>query len=194
MKKILLIILACIFSFSFGQKKFTINELINSFPLNKATKVKIISYNIDFPGPAPIPPPPIGKDGDSTAIKKFIANQKFPITLENIIGKEDLEGINQNKTLNFKETVEFSKLLYNTCGKFQSGLREVTKCFFPRNAILFYDENDKVFETLEICFECHRMDYHSGKSMEVNYMCDNFYKNLEKYFQSKGLQTKYIRK
>ena len=130
------------FSFlAFGQKKYASNEILKVFPFNKTTKVKIISYNIDFVSEFPTPLPPVGKDGDSTTIKNIIANQTFPIKLGNILGNENIEGIKQSKTLNFKETFELSELLYNTCGKFKNDMREISKCFFPRNAILFYDEN-----------------------------------------------------
>lgn len=61
---------------------------MNNFPFSKATKVKIISYNTDFVSEIPIPLPPIGKNGDSTMIKKVIENQKNLIKLQDIIGKE----------------------------------------------------------------------------------------------------------
>lgn len=194
MKKYLFLISIFGFLISFGQKKYSAKEILNTFPLNKATKVKIISYNTDFISEFPIPLPPIGGKIDSIEIKKIIANRKFPIKLENIIGKENLEGINQTKTLNYKETLELSNLLFNTCGKFPNNARRVSMCFFPRNAILFYDENDQVFDFLEVCFECHRMEAISEKATEINDMCDDFYTKLEKYFQTKELQTQYNRR
>lgn len=193
MKSLLSVLLLMFSIISFGQKKYSTNEIINSFPFSKTTKVKIISYNIDFVSEHPIPLPPVGKNGDSTIIKKIIENQKNLIRLPDIIGKEQIEGIKQTKTLNLKETIEISKILYNTCGKFSNGNREGVKCFFPRNAILFYDENDKVFEILEICFECHGVRFMSDKSMEINYMCDDFYQKIENYFKANGFSTQFSR-
>ncbi|MGD1318479.1 hypothetical protein [Chryseobacterium sp. 2R14A] len=194
MNKFLFSLFFLLSALAFGQKKFTNNEILKAFPFSKATKVKIISYNTDFLSEFPTPLPPVGKNGDSTIIKKIIANQKYPIELKNILYKENIEGINQSKTLTFKESLDLLDLLYNTCGKFKNGMREVSKCFFPRNAILFYDESNKVFETLEICFECHRIDFNSNQSLEINYMCDDFYSKLEKLFKDNGLATQYIRK
>lgn len=188
-----LIIFLLFFSFSFGQKKFSTNELLNIYPFNKTSKVKIISYNTDFVSEFPTPLPPVGKDGDSTIIKNIIANQTFPIKLKNILGNENLKGIEETKTLNFVEIFELSKLLYNTCGKFSNDMREVSKCFFPRNAVLFYDENDKVFEFLEICFECYRIEYISEKSLEINGLCNDFYFKLENLFKNNGLKTQHNR-
>lgn len=164
---------------------------MNSYPFNKTIKVKIVSYNTDFVSEFPTPLPPVGKDGDSSMIKKIIAEQTFPIKLENILENDNLEGIKQTKTLNLEETFELSQLLYNTCGKFLNDRREASKCFFPRNAILFCDENDRVFEILEICFDCYRMQFNSEKSLEINGMCYDFYVKLENFYTSKGLKTKH---
>ncbi|AZA85317.1 hypothetical protein EG349_00155 [Chryseobacterium shandongense] len=194
MKKLLFFVFIVVFSISYSQKKFSTNEIFNTSPLQKAVKVKIISYNINFISEVRTPLPPIGGKIDSAVIKRIIENQKFPISLKNSIENEDLVGIDEMKILNFKETFDLFKLLYNTCGKFPNQLRSVSMCFFPRNAILFYDENDKVFDFLEICFECQRMEPLSEESTEINDVCDNFYSNLEKFFQSKGLQTQFNRR
>lgn len=191
MKKIFTLFLFTFSLISFGQKKFSMNEIMKSYPFNKTTKVKIISYNTDFVSEFRTPLPPIGKDVDSLMIKKIIAEQTFPIKLENILGNENMDGIKQTKTLNLQENFELSKLLYNTCGKFRNDVREISKCFFPRNAVLFFDENDRVFEILEICFDCYRMKFNSEKSLEINGMCDNFYLKLENFYNSKGLKTKH---
>lgn len=189
MKKLFSLFLIILSIFSFGQKKYSTNEIINSFPFSKATKVKIVSYNTEFVSEHPTPLPPIGKNGDSTMIKEIIETQKNLINLQDIIGKEHLKGIKQMKSLNLKEILELSKILYNTCGKFSGADVEGVKCFFPRNAVLFYDENDKVFEILEICFECHGIRFKSEKSLEINYMCDSFYKKIEDYFKINGFAT-----
>jgi hypothetical protein len=191
MKKLLFFVFIVLFSISYSQKKFSTNEILNTFPLNKAVKVKIISYNINFISEFPTPLPPIGGRVDSAEIKRIIANQKFPISLKKSIESEEFKGIDEIKILNFRETYDLFKLLYNTCGKFPNMQRRISMCFFPRNAILFYDENDKVFDFLEICFECHRMDSLSEEFTEINDICDNFYFNIEKFFQSKGLKTQF---
>ncbi|KAA2223798.1 hypothetical protein [Chryseobacterium sediminis] len=191
MKNLLSIFLISISLLLIGQKKYSTSEIFNTFPLGKASKVKIISYNTDFRGEFSLIPPPPNKKLDSIQLKEYYDNLKKPIKLIETISKENFKEIKESKTLNLAETLELSKLLFNTCGKFSSDLRETSMCFFPRNAILFYDEDDKVFDFLEICFECHRMQFFSEKATEVNGMCSNFYSKLEKYFQNKGLQTQY---
>lgn len=191
MKKLFSLFLIIFSIFSFGQKKYSTNEIMNSHPFNKATKVKIISYNIDFQNDMPLPMRQI-EGQDSLEIKKMIEDQKKPIQLNSIIGKENMDGIDKSKTLNYIEIFKLSKLLYNTCGKFTTNVRRISTCFFPRNAVLFYDENDKVFDFLEICFQCEGVEFYSEKSIAINNMCNNFYSKIEAYFIKKGFATQYF--
>ena len=103
MKKLLFFVFIVVFSISYSQKKFSTNEIFNTSPLQKAVKVKIISYNINFISEVRTPLPPIGGKIDSAVIKRIIENQKFPISLKNSIENEDLVGIDEMKILNFKE-------------------------------------------------------------------------------------------
>ncbi len=191
-RKLPFIILILISSVFFGQKKISTAEILNSFPLKKAVKIKIVSYNIDFPGIA-LPPPPPKIASDPAAVKKWEESLKKPIDINDILSKENLVGIDESKTLTLAEIHQLYNVIYNTCGKFVGGNVMVNKCFFPRNAVLFYDENDKVFDIFEICFECDGLRTSSKETMFINDQCSKFYPELEKFFQSKGLQTQYIR-
>ena len=84
MKKLFSLFLIISSIFSFGQKKFSTNEIMNNYPFNKTTKVRIISYNSDFMGVMPIPLPSM-KGLDSLEIKKIIdatENQKHRLILQ----------------------------------------------------------------------------------------------------------------
>ena len=191
MKHFFSIILMLLSFLLLGQKKYSTAEILKTFPLGKATKVKIISYNTDFRGEFALTPPPPNIKLDSIQLKDYYDNLKKPIKLTETISKGNFKEIKESKTLNIPETLQLSKVLFNTCGKFSGNNREVSMCFFPRNAILFYDENDNVFDFLEICFECHRMESLSENATEINGMCSSFYTKLEKYFKDKGLQTQF---
>lgn len=43
---------------------------------------------------------------------------------------------------------------------------ELTLCFMPRHAILFFDENDQIFEYVEICFDCYTVQ----TSSQLNFL------------------------
>lgn len=162
---------------------------IEKFPFNKATKVKVISYNLDFekePIPEPIPV------NDSIAIEKA-KNRKIPIKISEVISG-NFNEIFQQKNLNISEIKELTNILYNTCGKYSSGLYSQNGCFFPRNAILFYDENDVIFAHLEICFQCVTRQENPENMLGTESLCNEMDGFLEEFFSKIGISTQYQEK
>ena len=216
-KKIFLILFALCFSFCFSQKKknmkdilddyaflhgkinkdyqpISLGQRIKNYPFNKASKIKIVSYNLDFAkdnGYEAAPPPPKTKE-DSIKLNEFY-NRPKSIDFREIIDNQSEKGIIQSKTLNLKEISEISHIIFNTCNKYYITMSSQSGCFFPRNAIVFYDENDKVFEILEICFECGNIESYPSKFLDWKNTCEFIYPELEKFFHNKGLQTHYNR-
>ena len=90
---------------------------IKNFPFNKATKVKIVSYNLDFKKE---PIPELIPMNDSVAIGKA-KNRKNPVIISDVISG-DFKGISQQKNLNISEIKELTNILYNTCGKYSTGI------------------------------------------------------------------------
>lgn len=159
---------------------------IKNFPFNKATKVKIVSYNLDFKKePIYVPPHP----KDSVAIEEY-AKRKFPVNISDIISG-DFKGISQHKNLNISEIKELTNILYNTCGKYSTGIYSEAGCFFPRNAILFYDESDSVFAHLEICFQCGTKQENPKGILSSETMCNEIDEPLENFFNKIGVSTAY---
>ena len=208
MKNILATIFFFIFSFSFSQKRkapppsgisyhninkdfkpATFNNRIKNFPFNKTSKIKFLSYNLDFKKePIYTPPPP----NDSIAIRNY-ENRKFPVKLSDILSDKSLEGAQQQKNLNLIEIEELSNIILNECAKYTTGLINIHGCYFPRNAILFYDENDKIFAYFEICFECGGFKSDPKKLFEHDFICEDVYNKLEKFFNKTGIKTQYIK-
>lgn len=208
MKNILATIFFFIFSFSFSQKRkapppsgisyhninkdfkpATFNNRIKNFPFNKTSKIKFLSYNLDFKKePIYIPPPP----NDSIAIRNY-ENRKFPVKLSDILSDKSLEGAQQQKNLNLIEIEELSNIILNECAKYTTGLININGCYFPRNAILFYDENDKIFAYFEICFECGGFKSDPKKLFEHDFICEDVYYKLENFFNKTGIKTQYIK-
>ncbi|MCI3938616.1 hypothetical protein MQX03_15565 [Chryseobacterium aahli] len=206
MNNFLATIFCFIFSFSFSQKKKiqpppgisynninkgfkpeTFNNRIKNFPFNKTSKVKLISYNLDFKKePIYTPPHP----DDSIAIKNYY-NRKIPAKLSDILYAENLNGIQQQKSLNLIEIQKLSNIIFNECDKYSSGLISSSGCYFPRNAVLFYDENDKIFAQFEICFQCDGFESQPKKLFEENMRCQSIYGMLESFFNKLGIKTQY---
>lgn len=215
MKKYFALLLFLAYSLTFSQKQKTLstvngdesNIVVNKnykpilfgqrmkkYPFNKTTKVKIISYNLEFNKSnayEPAPPPPKTTE-DSIKLKEFYKRPQS-IALKEIIGTQSEKGIIETTNLNFEEVSKLSHILYNTCNKYIINIRSQSGCFFPRNAILFYDENDKVFEIFEICFECENSESYPSKFLNWKNTCDQIYPELELFFKAKGLETQYLK-
>jgi len=221
-QRIFIILFSMFFIFSFSQKKKKTKDLLAElhsyqdgeinknfkpiplekrivrFPFGKASKVKIISYNLNFKrarGYDPPPPPPKTKV-DSVNLEKYYENLKnnSPVELEDLINSINNEGVQESKTLTLTEVSELNSIVYNTCSQYYISLISQNGCFFPRNAILFYDENDKVFAYFEICFECAGIESSPKEILEPIETCEFLYPDLEKFFKNKGLTTEYMPK
>ncbi len=62
----------------------------------------------------------------------------------------------------------------------KSSIHEVAKCYMPRHAIIFYDENDYVFGYIELCFDCNGSD--SSPNLKFLSECALRQENLFKEF------------
>ena len=208
MKNILFLFFAFCYCFHSGQKKknpkdlldafsndrfykdfkpITFNNRIKKFPFNKTSKIKLISYNLDFKKEPVYTPQLIG---DSIAIKNN-ENKKLPVELSDILANKNLEKAQQQKNLTLTEIQELSDIIFNECAKYRMGLFSKAGCYFPRNAILFYDENDKIFAHFEICFQCGGFTSDPKNLFEDDFDCDDIYSKLEVFFNKVGMQTQY---
>lgn len=172
---------------SFGQR-------IKNHPFNKASKIRIVSYNLDFAKnngyEVPLAPPKTKED--SIKLNEFY-NRPKSIDFREIIETQSEKGIVESKALNLEEISKISHIIYNTCEKYFITIRSQSGCFFPRNAIVFYDENDKVFEIMEICFECENIESYPSNFIDWESTCEFIYPELEKFFKDKGLRTQYVK-
>jgi hypothetical protein len=172
----------------------SLDQRLKNYPFDKASKIKIVSYNLDFAknkGYEFAPPPPKTKE-DSIKLNEFY-NRPKPIDFREIIDSQSEKGIIESKTLNLEEISKISDIIFNTCNKYLITMVSQSGCFFPRNAIVFYDENDKVFEIIEICFQCENLESYPTKFLNWKNTCEFIYPELEKFFQSKRLQTQHIK-
>lgn len=223
-KKLFIAALVCLFSFSFAQKKKKARDLtaelhlysygeidknfkpiplqkrIAKFPFNKAAKVTLISYNLNSNRKIsyiPPPPPEPKTKSDSVNVAQYhetYKNDVKPFDIKELIEKGGDKGIQESRTLTLTEISELTHILYNTCGKYYTGITSTTGCFFPRNAILLYDEHDKIFAYFDICFECDGIETSPREMLDIADMCEFLYPDLKKFFQNKGLTTDYVEK
>ncbi|TDX11200.1 hypothetical protein [Flavobacterium sp. S87F.05.LMB.W.Kidney.N] len=168
-----------------------LSKRINSYPFNKSSQIKIISCNLS-----------LNNENLVASIITDTVNKKREVNITNLeyitpfelprknLDSLSLENVAQIKTLTIPQIEKLSDILYNTCSKLNISCSEITRgCYLPRNAILFFDENNKVFEYIEICFECKTKETF-GKIENLD-LSDNMYKQLEFFFNVIGIKTKY---
>lgn len=179
-------------------KPIPLNKRIDKFPFSKAARVKIVSYNLNLKKSAamsytPPPPPPKTKE-DSIRLTRYYDSIKKnkDFELREAVDHSDFTGIQESRTLTLSEISELTDVIYNTCEKYNIGFVSTRGCFFPRNAILLYDENDHIFAYFEICFECSAIESSPRKMLEPLETCEYLYPELEKFFKSKGVSTQFI--
>jgi hypothetical protein len=86
----------------------------------------------------------------------------------------------------FKDEIdEITDILYNNFYASEINFVPGSKCYFPRNAILFYN-GGKLFETVILCFSC---DEYSTSSERVNMgdKCEQKMSKLRDFFRRKGI-------
>ena len=171
--------------------KYNLTKRLSFYPFNKASKIEIVSFSLNY----------VKKDwlayydqravlieGDTINREKYIQNgQPFVLPMKN--DSILFDKMNQIKILTLSEEIEISDILYNSCYRWSDWEDKVLGCYFPRNAIIFFDENDKPFGYLEICFECRAIEK-SSQNIKLIENCDYLYEELEKYFNKLGIITK----
>jgi hypothetical protein len=152
--ELLLILFLFLFQTSFAQKydcgwygKKTVEERNKIFPFNKAKKIVLIAFPGEFDG--------LLKKGDNRSYDE--ANgiiKEYKVRLDTL---EFSYKVKEEVVLDEKGRNEISNILINhKLKKIPKGsfLVRMTNCYVPRNAILFFDENDEALCYYEICFQC----------------------------------------
>jgi len=145
----------CVFT-----NKFTISQRLKKYPFSKAIKILAVSYD-----GTPEFNEDITTNGDTLdpmTHKKYSRHKIHGLHFD----KDTLNYVSlfEMKLLSPKQTNRLTNILYNTDHRVPNNFSSLGySCFNPRNALIFYDKNGKVFDYLEICFECNKMRSKSGK-------------------------------
>lgn len=90
------------------------------------------------------------------------------------------------KTLTFAQVDKLTDILYNYGFGGPVYTMTISGCYNPKNALLFLDSTGKVFEFIEICFECDRIEKSSEK-INSGSMCDQKMDMLKELFKKIGI-------
>ena len=139
--------------------KFSISQRLGFFPFKKASKVKLCSFDLQ--------------------------PKSFTNEIPKIGTAVDVSKLQEVVSLNEKQTISLSDILYNTGYKgifysFSEG------CYYPRNAILFLDDTNTVFAYIELCFQCYGFKV-SSKDVRSGDFCIEKYELLRQFFKEAGV-------
>lgn len=98
-----------------------------------------------------------------------------------------IDSLTEIRTLTRVEINTLTDILYNNFYKRKPNYGSLTQCFFPRNAILFYDNAGHLKESILLCFHCDR---HEESSEKINFGsdCTQKMEKLRQFFVSSGLK------
>lgn len=150
-----------------GIKGNPISFLLKKYPFNKSSKIIAVSYPLQLPKRHP-------SETSLDLIKNALTSTE----------------IKERAILNKQQISSLLHILYQTDFKNKNhgpNTVEEGKCFEPRNAILFYDGKGRVFDYIEICFQCKNSESHSDK-IAVGTPCRQKYDLLKKWFLSLGIK------
>ncbi|GEM_PF-2265932 len=117
------------------------------------------------------------------------ASGKIPVAN----GPFDSAQIKSIKVLDNKQLNTLTDLIFNYNYSTKNQLRVHTEpgCYIPRNAILFIEEQERVFAYLEICFECYQYKS-SEEQVNLGAACEDKLNLLKKLFNDAGVTTTFV--
>jgi len=147
-------------------KSFAIR--LKNYPFNLATQIQLVSF----------------KGGIDTSEWLDMKNIDSLPRLNDTVCYSKLTEV---KSITFPQIDKLTDLLYNYGYGGPIHIGSLSSCYYPKNAILFVDKNGKVFEFIEICFECSKTK-ESSEKISLGQMCDEKMGMLKEFFKAVGLE------
>jgi hypothetical protein len=139
------------------RKSPTAEGRLTNYPFDRAAQIRLVSFDYR-PDP-------------------HIVEHALPIKDDNV----DTSNLNEQTTLSRQGVDSLTYILYNIGYAGKVSTSEMTMCYDPRNAILFFDESGQVFEFMEICFRCHSVRL-SSENIKTGQFCTQKYELLKEFF------------
>lgn len=92
------------------------------------------------------------------------------------------------KSINYLQTDSLTDILFNYGYIKEPTIEDLTKCYAPRNGVLFLNEKGKVFEFIEICFACKKVVYSYHKKADAEDFERPKFKLLREFFIKNNIE------
>jgi hypothetical protein len=142
--------------------KYTDTERQAMYPYNLASKVLLVSFDT-------------------------LEADAYTHILPMLNSEVNLSALKENVALNKTGIDSLTDIIFNLGYSGKILLLENTGCYDPHNAILFTDDDGKIFEYMEICFGCDRIRV-SSERLEFGEPCDGKYEAIREFFKSKDIK------
>ena len=150
----------------------TFTARLKNYPFNRATQIQLVSFK-----------------SNADTLSGWYYKDSLPRKNDTVCYSK----LYELKNLSFSQVDKLTDLLYNYGYRMRlkdDGLIYVAtspQCYNPRNAILFLDSAGKVFEFIEICFQCQKTRESSGK-INLGVMCNQKLDLLKSFFVRTGIK------
>ena len=162
--------------------KYSLAQRLKHYPFSKNVKILAVSYPCQNR-----PNAYIHIDGDTSKPKPDTDYLKYNLHIKN--GVLDKTSLIEIKTISSRQINYLTKLIYNTDFKKKSDTEPAYSnggCFNPRNALLFFDSSGKIFDYIEICFEC-QVEESKSQKIFIGVDCNQRFDLLKQFFIDAGV-------
>lgn len=145
------------------KNRYSLEDRLKNYPFGTATEIRLVSFS---------------HRPDTTIVEYSIPETN---------GTVDLSRIAESVTMDKARIDSLTHILFNVGFRGRTLTGEVYMCYSPRNAILFIDSQGKVFEYIEVCFECHKTRV-SSPTIKMGEFCSDKYEMIKAFFVSQGIK------
>ncbi len=167
-------------------KNFSIEERNQNYPFNKATRIVFASFN-DHHRKLSQNKNKIYEKGEIISYIEGEIMQEYFDSLKVDFTRYNPDDFEEKVDLNDEQKNELTDLIFNFGTKKKNLTVGGAKCYTPRNAILFFDENNQLFGFLEICFQCNGFRK-SIKEIDLDDKCGEKLYLLKDQFAKAGIE------
>lgn len=158
--------------------KYSLKQRLSFYPFNKAVKIVAVSYMAEMSFSMS---PYMVKDTSELFTKQRLSGLHFKKN-----GGLDSTTLIEIKTLNKAQINQLTNIIYNISNS-KPSVSPGTMCApYYRNALIYFDKNDKIFDYLEICFQCEQTTSKSEK-LYVGDDCIQKFDILKKFLRGSGV-------
>ena len=159
-------------------RKYSLKQRLKHYPFNKAAKIVAVSYMAEMSFSMS---QHMVKDTSELFTKQRLSGLHFRKN-----GMLDSTTLIEAKTLNKSQINQLTNIIYNISNS-KPSVSPGTKCApYYRNALIYIDKNDKIFDYMEICFECGQTYSKSGR-LYLGDDCNQKYNIVKKFLKSVGI-------